>query len=244
MRNYKIESKYGLSLASSSVGMQIKYKRNGYYYKLNTAGSESLVEYLVTLVLNHSTVRSYVKYEYCTVNGKIACRSKDFTNDGMFITTESLYEMVTGCLNLPDKLSSLMDATSRYNYLLWLYSCVGLDARYYLKTMLYLDMLIENTDRHAKNYEVLMNKGVYTFAPIFDNGLSLRTVPDRNCSSTICGNFEAQVVATGYPLNSPFKINYKTLSTELSRLNPSIKQSYEYKVLCNQLNKYRSVFSM
>lgn len=244
MRNYKIENKYKISLASSSVGMQVKYKRNGYYYKLNTAGNESLVEYLVTLVLNHSNVRSYVKYEYCTVNGKIACRSKDFTNGGMFITTENLYEAVTGCLNLMDKLSSLMDATSRYNYLLWLYGCIGLDARHYLKTILYLDMLIENTDRHAKNYGVLMNNGVYTFAPIFDNGLSLRTVTDRNCSSTICGNFEAQVVATGYPLNSPFRINYKTLYKELESLNSTVRSTTEYNTLIIQLNRYKSVFSM
>lgn len=109
---------------------------------------------------------------------------------------------------------------------------------------IYLDMLILNTDRHTRNYGVLLSSGRYSFAPIFDNGLSLSTVLERVCSATISGSFEEQVVATGYPLNSPFGINYKTLSTELSMLSPSIKQSYEYKVLCNQLNKYRSVFSM
>lgn len=244
MKNYVLGDKYKMALSSSSVGMQIKCERNGYYYKLNTAGNEGLVEYLVTLVLKHSTIKNYVSYEYCTVNRKLACRSKDFTCGGIFVTADNLNEMVTGNINLTNTLASYRDAVSRYNYLLELFRCIGLYAEIYLKTMLYLDMLILNTDRHTRNYGVLLSSGRYSFAPIFDNGLSLRTVPDRNCSSTICGNFEAQVIATGYPLKSPFKINYKTLSTELSRLNPSIKQSYEYKVLCEQLNRYRSVFSM
>ena len=244
MRNYRLENKYKLALSSSSVGMQIKYERNGYYYKLDTAGRESLVEYLVTLVLNHSTIRHYVRYEYCRVNDRLSCRSKDFTDGGIFITTENLYEIVTGGVNLSDKLSSLMNATLRYKYLLELYSCIGLNAEMYIKTLLYLDMVIKNTDRHAKNYGVLLKNDRYSFAPIFDNGLSLHTVPDRVCSSTICGDFESQVVATGYPLVSPFKINYTTLKLELDKLDEGIKKTKEYRILCSQLDKYHKIFKL
>lgn len=244
MKNYTLGDRYKMALSSSSVGMQIKYERNGYYYKLNTAGNESLVEYLVTLVLKHSTVKSYVRYEYCTVNKKLACRSKDFTCEGIFVTAENLNEIVTGNINLTNTLASYRDAVSRYNYLLELFRCIGLNAEIYLKTMLYLDMLILNTDRHARNYGVLLSSGRYSFAPIFDNGLSLNTVPERVCSATISGSFEEQVVATGYPLNSPFRINYKTLYRELELLNNSIKSTTEYNTLIVQLNRYKNVFSM
>ena len=245
VKDYKISKKYIIQTSKHSVGMQIKYKRNGYYYKVDVAGNEGLVEYLVTLVLKHSTVQGFVRYEYCRINDKYGCRSADFTNGGTFISAESLFMSLSGYEGLAEYIYSFRDEYQRYAELLKMYASIGINAEHYLKTTLYLDMLILNTDRHVKNYGILLNRfGRYEIAPIFDNGLSLNTVPDRNCSCTICGNFESQVIATGYPLNPPFLINYTSLWSELEKLPNEIKNTREFCTLCNQLQKYADIFAM
>ena len=73
----------------SSVGTQNKYFFENYWYKTNSNGYEHYAEYLVTLLLEHSTIKNYAKYEICKVNGKNACRSQSFTKGNEnFVSSE------------------------------------------------------------------------------------------------------------------------------------------------------------
>lgn len=241
MKEYFLNDKY-LFGKSNLEGAQIKYKKgNYYYYKIDKIGNEGLVEYLVSLVLECSSIKKFVYYEYCKINGKYGCRSKDFAPNSVFLTAESMYTQQTGKTNLADYLYTFSKPEERYKELLKLYRLYGLDAEYYLKCILYLDMLILNSDRHVKNFGICrdLSTGEIGFPPIFDNGLSL--VKGR-CSCTICGSFEMQVTATGYPVKTPFYINYNKLNEKLEKVQECYKQCREFKVLKTQLIKYKDIF--
>lgn len=91
MKEYKLSDKY---IAKTVIkGTQVKYYKQGYYYKLGR--HEAICEDLATKVLSHSTLdsNSYVSYEKCIVNGNMACRSYTFLDEGeTFLTINSLYE--------------------------------------------------------------------------------------------------------------------------------------------------------
>ena len=117
----------------------------------------------------------------------------------------------------------------------------------YLKVLMQLDMLILNTDRHTHNYGLIYNKVINRFRvpPIFDNGLSLNTNRINSAiSCTLSGSFEEQVIAFGYPIEVCFKIDYKTLFRDLSRIERYYGNHYEIDILRNNLNKYKSLFEL
>jgi hypothetical protein len=107
-------------------------------------------------------------------------------------------------------------------------------------------MFILNRDRHLNNLGIILNTqtGKFREAPIFDNGLSLlggcqgdvysigieNTVKRQN-SRTISGSFVNQAVeSTNGALNSPVKINFKSLFNELNKngVNKYIINIIEY----------------
>ena len=78
MKDYKLSAEALVMIQGSSAGTQPKYYDNGYWYKTNNAGYEGLSEYLVSLLLSCSSIKEYVVYEECLVNGRKGCRSKSF----------------------------------------------------------------------------------------------------------------------------------------------------------------------
>lgn len=66
--------------SGTSEGTQIKYKKDGFWYKQDNRGNEGLTEYLVSGLLKYSTLEAseYVTYEKGLINGKTGCRSRDF----------------------------------------------------------------------------------------------------------------------------------------------------------------------
>lgn len=252
MNKYSIDEKYRYESKTVTKGTQEKYRKDNYYYKINKAGNEGYVEYLVSTVLRHSTLKAdmYVLYEYCTINGAIGCRSKNFLEkDEQFLTISTLHERVTGKTNLSDELMLFRTAGERLNYILKIVEDIGISAdlyREYMKIMLQLDWLIMNTDRHVHNYGVIYNNatGEFRTAPIFDNGLSLNT--NRNSSNvpcTISGSYEDQIVAFGYPITPAFKIDYKALSKDLNRIEELYGNQRELDILREQLEKCKNVLA-
>lgn len=241
VNNYVLDGKYLVLEHSSPKGSQEKYFDGEYWYKVDKVGREGKVEELISRLLGCSSLNenSYVVYSTCCVNGKSGCRSKSFLgSDEEFLNFSSLYDSVYGS-DLENDLFLLRDTTSRLGLLLNTGKQVGVDLYDYFKRLLFLDMLILNRDRHSGNYGVIYNKnGYFREAPIFDNGQSLMTGlshDDIVSSKTISGSFEDQVVAFGYPLKSPFTLNYSEILSWL-------EQGAEENVLKSQLLKYRGIF--
>lgn len=238
MRNYVLNNKYLVPTNGGTGGMQEKFLRNDYWYKVDKTLGEGHSEHLVSLLLNHSTLPRdcYVWYEQCSINGKQGCRSRSFTKSNEVVfSLNSIYKYYKHGV-LENDLYAIQDVVSRYNFLLNLINSVCfLDARVYLKTIFLLDMLIENTDRHLSNICMVYNTVLhrFRFAPIFDNGLSLG-VGSGSSARTISGSFEQQVVACGYPIVSTFKIDYDAVYKN-AELCGSL-------VLCRNLEKYKSIF--
>lgn len=247
MRRYSLSKSHLILNNTGSTGVQEKYYRNGYWYKIDKVNGEGLTEHLVSLLLKRSSLPTdtYTYYEWCRVNGRFGCRSKSFTSDfEEFISFDSMYKYLYGG-SLENYLYSLRSTSERYSYLLGLarrYS--GLDMRVYFMVSFCLDLLIENSDRHLKNIGVIYNSKTnsYRIPPIFDNGLSLGTgiLGGGSASArTISGSFADQVVVScGYPIRSPFTIDYKSLERDLVKYS---KYS-QVRVLQRNLEKYRPIF--
>lgn len=253
MREYEIESKYKYRSRTVTKGTQEKFRKNNYYYKVNKTGNEGLVEYLVYRIMKNSNIPEVykVRYEYCIINGKRGCRSRNFLKDGeVFVSMSTIYERVAGSKNLSNKLMQLDGARERLKYIVNVAHSAGItESKYieYLKTMLQLDLLILNTDRHEHNYGIIynLNYNKYRISPIFDNGMSLNTNRTGNMTAcTISGSFEDQIVAFGYPIVPAFKIDYKRLKADLNRIEKTYGKHMEIEILRKQLDKYERLFSM
>ena len=240
MRCYNIDDKYRYLAKSHSDGEQDKFYRNGYYYKINKTGNEGYVEHLVSILLSCTDLSKddYVNYEYCTINSKLGCRCRDFISDGgQFITASKLYERYVGGGSLAEELARLGNAGNRLNFLIELYSLVGIDKCVtldYFRKLFLLDYIVINTDRHVRNIGVINKNNRYKPAPIFDNGCSLDTNRSGVVTAcTISGSFSEQLIATGYPVNPIFKVNTKMLMRKLKN-EPNL---YEKSILINRIKK-------
>lgn len=240
MNEYNISDKYMVMSGDSVNGIQRKYYKDGWFYKIGRR--ESNCENLVSKVLRFSTLNPscYVEYEKCKVNGYFACRCKNFlSEEEQFISCKVLYRIYTGKLELSEEIMRYNSPESRLQYLLYFVTSITglLNYKSYLKTIMLLDMLILNYDRHFGNFGVIYNKstGKYRIPPIFDNGSCL--VKGRS-SCTISGSYESQVTSFGYPVVSTFKINYESLNKSLGRCLDSI----ELNILKSQLERYKDVF--
>lgn len=252
MKEYRMDPEYIYSSASTTKGTQIKYKKDGYFYKIDKTGQEGFVEYLATVVLNHSTLDEgrYVSYECCKINGKNGCRSRDFLKDKEeFITVHSLYQKLTGNSNLTDHLMTKRNAKERLEVILALVDGFGIsirEYRNYLNVLMQLDLLIANTDRHVHNYGIIFSENEeFRIAPIFDNGRSLNTDRSMNFAAcTLSGSFEEQVTAFQYPVEPCFQIDYGTLEQELEKIKQECGDGVELRTLRERLTKYEDIFRM
>lgn len=239
LRDFRIDDRFSFVCASSSKGVQKKYLKDGWYYKVDVEGFEGVREWLVSQILECSSLPpgSYVPYEVCSINGKQGCRSYNFLDaNESFVSMGRLYTMITGKKSLADYLATLADAKERLDYVLGLVSGLVDTEQFkeYLCRMLQLDMLIENTDRHEFNYGLVATDSGYRVAPIFDNGDCLKD----GSPCTLCGSFFSQVTVFGFPVQPAFTINYKKLLNTLDlsefndlqftkRLRKNLKE-YEY----------------
>ena len=165
----------------SSKGNQLKFVRDGIWYKADYTGYEGLAEYTVSKLLHFSdlSAEEYVDYdlEQITYNGNVynGCKSKDFTNGWTLITLERLFQSMYGS-GLNRIIYSEPDTDERLRILTEQVERVtGLkDFGVYMSKLLTTDSLFLNEDRHTHNIAVLMNeKNEFRLAPVFDNGAAL-----------------------------------------------------------------------
>lgn len=248
MTNYIIGAEFIRDTAYSSLGVQRKYEKDGYWYKENIAGCESQVEAICSFVLENSSVDDFVRYEQCQINGKAGCRSRDFLSEGEeFLTFQRLYDFHAGG-QLSDKIYEYREVADRIEYTLdFLYSVTELDLRGYLQESLTLDMVTLNIDRHFHNLGVLKTATGYRKAPIFDNGAALfsnysifpmldtlEENMERVIAKPFSGSFEQQAVEIGLNLSLDYEKIYEGLEEHFT-------ESRAKKVLKYQMQKYESV---
>ena len=166
----------------SSKGNQFKWENDGIWYKADYMGYEGLAEYLVSHLLEHSTLTreeyiiydlTQIRYKHQTYRG--AMSHNLLTEDWQIVTLERLFKQTCG-ESLYEKIWKLPSATERLTYLTeTIEQITGIcDYGRYLAKLLTIDAFFLNEDRHLHNVAVLMNaREQYRLCPIFDNGACL-----------------------------------------------------------------------
>ncbi|HIZ21619.1 MAG TPA: hypothetical protein IAA21_02310 [Candidatus Blautia faecigallinarum] len=250
IKNYTIGKEYAFVQKASSKGTQVKYYKDGYWYKIDKCGYESISEFLASLVLKYSNAKDFVDYEICRINGESGCRSRNFLREGEeFLTFQNLYEIYYGG-SLSNRIFELREVRERLSFVTGLlYQICKIDVTDYLKKILSLDMLILNEDRHFHNLGVIRSGSAYREAPIFDNGYSLlcdysrypgflgkdelELEIEKAAACPFSGSFEQQALAAGFGL----KIDYEGLYAALEQVNDCRGKQ----ILLLQLKRYKRI---
>lgn len=201
-----------VNTSSASKGNQMKFLHDGIWMKEDYLGYESLSEVIVSLFCSCIENLNYVKYNLCVIDFEgdllrhcCCCNSflksgETFTSLGRLMNLEN-FDYVRE-LNVDDTLR--MNSIDKILSIITEYT--KLDAREYLGIHFYLDSIVLNEDRHFHNLGVIQSKGIFKFAPIFDNGLSL--LSDLNCYSF-----------TEHPLKNISKVKAKPFSKDFNTQN-------------------------
>lgn len=170
-----------LGFGHSSKGNQMKWFQEGYWYKADQFGYESLAEVVTSRLLNQSSVENVTIYEPTIIRYKgreyRGCCSKNFRRkEEILIPLERFFRNHTS-VGLAKQLARISSVKERIQYTEELVrNSTGIkDFGKYLATMLEMDAFFLNEDRHTNNISVLYNKETdsYRLCPFYDLGLSL-----------------------------------------------------------------------
>lgn len=165
----------------SSKGNQLKFARDGFWYKADYLGYEGLAETVVSKLLCFSGLSpdEFIDYtpEEILYNGQVfsGCRSRDFTGGWQIVTLERLLSGVYG-RSVNQVVYAIGDHTERLRTLVQLVErATGLTGfGTYMAKILTVDTLFLNEDRHAHNLAVLTKgPGIFRLCPLFDHGAGL-----------------------------------------------------------------------
>lgn len=159
------------------------------------------------------------------------------------MTMDTIYRNLTGRTDLTDRLLSQQDAKKRLEFILELASDFGIARKVYcdyLNSMMQLDLLVGNVDRHTHNYGIIVNNadGAIRLPPLFDNGRSLNTDRANGSACTLSGSFMEQVIVFGYPIRPMFSISIKEIIEKLGDFDGV----YEYEQLKSRLAEYGEIW--
>lgn len=169
-----------LDINTTSKGNQAKYydTKNKLYIKeqfryQNVLWKDYMVEHLSSIVgsmLNTSIPIIYQDIVKLS-NGRYACVSKDFALDKRFVPIakfEEYKDIAKSCGYSFKVYRCLIDLMMKHNI-------SESDAKEYLNTMIILDFLLCNEDRHYNNFGLLYNEeeSKFSICPLFDFGIGL-----------------------------------------------------------------------
>lgn len=263
------ESELQINSRQSSKGNQLKWKNGNAWYKADYTGYEGLSEYVVSSLLQKSTldINEYVLYEPVQIKyGKViytGAKSNDFLQDDwQIITLERLFQNYYGqslnkaiyqTTNHKDRLKLIVEQVERVT---------GLeDFGGYMNRMFAIDAFFLNEDRHTHNMAVLMNgKGKFAYCPFFDHGAGLLAdttmdyPPGEDIyemmkqvkAKTICADFDEQLDISEelYGENVRFFFTKKDIQEVLEKdcvYSSEVKQRVG-QILFWQLGKYEYLF--
>lgn len=140
-----------------------------------------LLKYWFQNCWKNQTLKIFVSYQpvAITYHGQDlqGCVSKNFqSKDEMLVPIERLHRMYYGH-GLAETVAAMPDVSHQIRYTVeFIEDVTGLiGVGQYLTTILEIDSLFLNEDRHTNNLAVIRNEktGKFRLCPIFDNGLSL-----------------------------------------------------------------------
>lgn len=165
----------------SSKGNQMKWKQDGYWYKADQFGYESLAEVVTSRLLELSTIKDVTSY---TPTGIVyrdktyrGCCSRNFRKpEELLVPIERLFKNYTS-IGLAKQIGRIADVKERIKYVEEIVCNVTRIENFgeYLTKILEMDAFFLNEDRHTNNISLLYNKDTdeYRLCPFYDMGLSL-----------------------------------------------------------------------
>ncbi len=252
----------------SSKGNQPKWYADGYWYKADYMGYESLSEVVISRLLEHSNLPDFISYEpvfiHCQGQTSVGCRSRNFRQpDEILVPLERLHRAFRG-RSLAQQLAVFPDAARRVSYTVtFVEQVTGLSGfGSYLCELIELDAFTLNEDRHTNNIAVLRNEttGKFRLCPIFDNGLSLLSdlndypadadlyaCIDRVKAKPFSADFLEQVEAVSEQFGSRlhFSLAHKDIPVLLEPLKPYCDENILSRaelVLLEQMRRYSYLF--
>ncbi len=252
----------------SSKGNQLKFLRDGIWYKVDYLGYEGLAEYAVSRLLHYSDLKEteIVDYEpeQVTYNGQVfnACKSRDFSEGWQMITLERLFIQIYG-RGFNQAVYAIGDHAERLKTMVELVErATGLYSfGSYMAKLLTVDTLFLNEDRHAHNLAVLTkNMNEFRLCPIFDNGAALLSdtaleypmgrdplemIP-RVRPKTFCEDFDEQVdiAESLYGDQIHFSFTYNDVREILDRAAQYSSEARQrvLEIIMSRKNKYGYLF--
>ncbi|SCW31085.1 hypothetical protein SAMN02910456_00464 [Ruminococcaceae bacterium YRB3002] len=166
----------------SSKGNQLKWMKDGVWYKADNLGYEGLSEYVVSRLLAMSSLGSdeFITYEVCRIRYNTAefngCSCRHFlkpyesliTLERLFKDTysHSFYESVYMIADHEERLRFIVNSIADITHM----DNIGA----YIAKLLTIDALFLNEDRHLHNIALIKGQNnEYRLSPVFDNGASL-----------------------------------------------------------------------
>ena len=255
----------------SSKGNQLKWNpaNTETWYKADYIGYEGLTEYMVSHLLMHSTLstKDFVLYdtEILRVGKKdyLGCKSSNFLPDGwQLLTLERLFHTLHG-KSLYQSIFQFGEVEDRAQFLVdQVIQMTGLkDFGKYLCTLLTIDALFLNEDRHMHNIGVLMDaEEKYHLCPIFDNGAGLlsdiqmdypmeeniNNLMEEARSKTLCEDFDEQIEIAEELYGQQISLEFtKKDVKEILDMESYYPQEYKervFEIIMNRRRKYRYLF--
>lgn len=167
--------------AHSSKGNQLKWEQDGWWYKADEFGYESLAEVVASNLLSKSNIEGITIYEPTLIlyKGKEyrGCRSKNFRGDREeIITLERFIRAYTGT-GLAKQLARIYEVKERICFAEEIVRKIAGIENFgaYLTKLMEMDAFFLNEDRHTNNISLIYNVDTdkLKFCPFYDMGLSL-----------------------------------------------------------------------
>ena len=168
-------------IGHSSKGNQLKWEQDGWWYKVDAFGYESLAEVVVSHLLLKSSIPKTVVYEPVIIQYEgreyRGCRSKNFRREKEELIPLERLARSYSSFGLAKQMARMVGAKERISYVEELVRNVtGLENfGEYLAKILEIDAFFLNEDRHTNNIALLYDneRKEYRLCPFFDMGLSL-----------------------------------------------------------------------
>ena len=245
MINFDEESKKLISYATSKGNLP-KWHIGDYWYKTDAFGYENLSECLISDLLKYSNIFNYVEYNMVKgiYNSKINnfSVSKDFLNkNDNLLTFYRLYFLETGkeltkdiynYSGVKDRIKLVVDFIStKYDL-----NAAGK----IITSILELDMFFLNEDRHFNNFALIRNtqNDTFSFAPLFDNGLSL--LSDLNEYDIKADVYKSIDKVRSKPFSNSFEEQCECAEVLYGTI---LNFSFTKNDVLNEIEKYRAFYS-
>lgn len=170
-----------INKSATSKGNQPKWYQDGYWYKADNFGYESLSEYVCSKLMGYSNFKNYVDYELCEIvyNDKTyrGCRSKSYNEKGYDIIPLERFIRQQSTMGLASIMSKMSNVDAKIKYVSeFVNKNTNItDLNSYLSDLLLLDALFLNEDRHTNNIVMIrdVDKDEWQMSPVFDLGAAL-----------------------------------------------------------------------